>query len=621
MAIIIKPEDIYDISEHKILVNNNVEGVTVQEKIIELEGTNLTTESVSASSLFEDATGNCLGAGGRTYSYAGRIEASYSTGTINVPKSIAFDKTKVSYSISCSAKGSSDNMATVHDINVYSSIFATSQNEIVGDISKFDGTAYESIQTGLWGDNGKIILQVKTGAYASSFKIFYEDKSSFTITEPANEDYYVISYKLLTKLSLVAATYTVVFREEQLPPSAKGQIFVGSTITFNLPVNSAKISDEQSAYAVGDLTSGATISLDTNSLFQKDTKIGSDTIAEIDGQTIISDWKNGKESLNLEVMVGEYYDENGDLAISTEDNNFPMTFNINDIVVPYITTPVEHTSGGESTWEFEDKPISVLPNGLGKRFKVVGIDIVNDGSVTQRLKLSQGIDVFRVLAASGATITRTNSPAGGSIGIITTSDVLYEGDSLSIAYTGDIRYWSISMGGDIVVSGSDVSLISESLIVNGDIQVSITLKEWHWVDYGSENSYQSKTFTEQSASSWNYSTAGIYIGLIPSDNKIWHFRITYARKAMGDEATSQWYTMSWDEDFNYDYTSGKGVAFGIGWQEYPEIYLGEPTGKNGIAINVTGNDSLSFQNTGYNVGGYANYIKQVDYWVSQYEYS
>ena len=87
-------------------------------------------------------------------------------------------------------------------------------------------------------------------------------------------------------------------------------------------------------------------------------------------------YKTGKECMTLKVSVSDYYNEEGDLAISADGNGAPMCFNLNDEVI------VMTKDGGE------DKPLSVSDGGANK-FAVIKRKLIYDGSVLQELSLQR----------------------------------------------------------------------------------------------------------------------------------------------------------------------------------------------------------------------------------------
>jgi hypothetical protein len=94
---------------------------------------------------------------------------------------------------------------------------------------------------------------------------------------------------------------------------------------------------------------------------------------------LVDEYSNGKESATLLCAVGEYYDfDTNALVISTKRNGMPMVFNHYDEVIPM----VYGTDG-------RDRPMSRYPNGGAKVFKVLGVEMMYNGAVWQKLYLQE----------------------------------------------------------------------------------------------------------------------------------------------------------------------------------------------------------------------------------------
>lgn len=101
------------------------------------------------------------------------------------------------------------------------------------------------------------------------------------------------------------------------------------------------------------------------------------SLADYAPRRIYSIWKNGKETATIRVSVNDYYDTDGNLALSIIDKNLPMLFKKGDIVIPYVATP----NG--------DRPMSSNPDGTPKEFLVTGVTLISDGAVWQELQLQE----------------------------------------------------------------------------------------------------------------------------------------------------------------------------------------------------------------------------------------
>ena len=120
------------------------------------------------------------------------------------------------------------------------------------------------------------------------------------------------------------------------------------------------------------------LSIDSNELLQVDTTIDNKKLSQYIYEQITGEWGKGKETATLKCSIGEYYDESGNLAISTKNNDLPMTFNIRDLVIPYIPT----ARGGT-------EPMSIRQDGKAKIFQVTQVRPYFDGACWQEIMLQE----------------------------------------------------------------------------------------------------------------------------------------------------------------------------------------------------------------------------------------
>lgn len=95
-------------------------------------------------------------------------------------------------------------------------------------------------------------------------------------------------------------------------------------------------------------------------------------------ENVLNQYAKGKETATLLCDISDYYDESGNLVISTKNNSLPMTFKIGDIVIPYV-----YGADGQ------DYPMSKYQNGQPKQFRVCGAKKIYDGAVWQELTLQE----------------------------------------------------------------------------------------------------------------------------------------------------------------------------------------------------------------------------------------
>ena len=129
-----------------------------------------------------------------------------------------------------------------------------------------------------------------------------------------------------------------------------------------------------------DISYGARpkISIDSNELLQTTTTINNKKLSQFIYEKITEEWKEGKELATLKCSIGEYYNEDGTLAISTKQNNLPMLFDIGDLVIPYIAV-----ANGKT------EPLSIKLDGTPKVFKVTQIRPYFDGAFWQEITLQE----------------------------------------------------------------------------------------------------------------------------------------------------------------------------------------------------------------------------------------
>lgn len=120
------------------------------------------------------------------------------------------------------------------------------------------------------------------------------------------------------------------------------------------------------------------ISIENNELLQTTTTIDGKKLSQYNYEQITDEWGEGKELATIKCSIGEYYDENGNLAISTQNNDLPMLFNIGDLVIPYIAV-----ANGQT------EPLSLKLDGTPKVFKVTQIRPYFDGAFWQELTLQE----------------------------------------------------------------------------------------------------------------------------------------------------------------------------------------------------------------------------------------
>lgn len=218
------------------------------------------------------------------------------------------------------------------------------------------------------------------------------------------------------------------------------------TITFFLEAEYINIETNSIRYGNSPF-----FAVESNELLQTTTTIDNKKLSQYIYEQITNEWSKGKETATLKCSIGEYYDESGNLVISTKNNDLPMTFNIRDLVIPYI--PIAR--GGT-------EPMSIRTDGKAKIFQVTQVRPYFDGACWQEIMLQEANEtqseslpfiVNRAPVLTGfpfpyyvesVTVTSVSSANGG----VTVSDV-------EVTMSSDHKDISVDVGGS---SSSEVTI-------------------------------------------------------------------------------------------------------------------------------------------------------------------
>ena len=154
----------------------------------------------------------------------------------------------------------------------------------------------------------------------------------------------------------------------------------GAKATLYGDTNSLELEDENILVGETDseafVVSGSELTQDTNFFEYNGSK--TENILSKRYNNTLKQYNNGKETYVILCDFNEYYDENGQLAISTKEIERYMGFNIDDIVIPFV-------QGADG----KDRYLSMNKDGTPKRFNVREIDTIYDGAVWQKLYLQE----------------------------------------------------------------------------------------------------------------------------------------------------------------------------------------------------------------------------------------
>lgn len=261
------------------------------------------------------------------------------------------------------------------------------------DFSKFDenNISYSTTQSKIATFNKIDLLNSWTydGYYAGDVTVDLDLQDKTNISNPnivtlnEKDDTYDISAKILCgyKSIFVGAgehydstnmsgtiDKTFLGTQKEIIPEKIDIIINGNTIGIDLQEQVVKI------YSENNENTKNVFSIDNNELIQNSSysQTGENAIVKNYGKTL-DEYAKGKETATLLCSISEYYNEQGELAISTKDQSLPMQFEIGNEVVPMIM----NNKG-------EDVPMS-----KDKVFQVVGNEVYYDGAVWQKITLLQ----------------------------------------------------------------------------------------------------------------------------------------------------------------------------------------------------------------------------------------
>lgn len=397
MAIKIPSSKIYD-NQHT-LYKNFISEVTAQEKELELEKrfdepvltVNETFEDDSRFSFVKEASDYATNDLGTHFMYIESALSSFIDGP-NAHKAVSPDGLKIITKIDETA--GTENIESVYVLKErkyswlkddgqpdYESNHPQTANNVPPLESSLTGwNKYEENVTQL--DSIPDVVFADTGYIDDAVRI------------PRVEYSYGESYIIVDRISeSVGSFYTTVIRKAKtesvtgygyIADSGNHEWFSLNYSTIELQTLNYSVYGNQSVYSVkgGTRTFGDGTDyyeMPSNELFQMTTKFSGVPITEVNANSLVKDFRNGKETYELLCSVKEYYNEDGTLAISTKGQvgeKTKMLFDIGDEVIPY-----KPTAAG-------DKPISYKKDGkTPKTFIVVGVTPIFDGAVWQRLNL------------------------------------------------------------------------------------------------------------------------------------------------------------------------------------------------------------------------------------------
>ena len=521
MDIIIRDGDIINVGEQDILKNNKIKKVIVQEKILKPDILSLPYYKETNNS-FETA----VVMSGRNY--GPRIDAWYSTGSITIPSSeisIDFTEANIDWVLYGRSVGASQDVSIDPLSIVQASGYGdTSQPYFDQSDVRFLGQYQNFSQTNKWGTNGKI-------TYSSGLdSISYQDASWISVTKN-NDNSHTINYKILTKIQMIYVNPSVI---SPLDPY-QGKNFITRDIVINIKLNTVKVENEDEPISVEENGIGDTVSLETNALITKKTTISGNMIAQANAEKVLQRWDNGRESVSLDVIVGDYYDDNGNMVISQNTQGLPMLFNIGDVVVPYVKKASIEIRDGNEYVLIDEKPLSEANDGRAKRFIVYETEYFDDGVPMQRIKLIENSLMksltINIDEKTEIALIRITSPqAGAPVGEIDLdTGVIYLGDVIKINYSRKQQYsrgyyTQASLNGVSINSGAQFTVDGNWEIVAESSELTPYILTLSATDTNALQVWVASRTVRLYSGDTIYDTEILYC-LVPSDEYIKNVRI------------------------------------------------------------------------------------------------
>ena len=415
------------------------------------------------------------------YDVSARLEMIISAGEIVIPKedvAVDFTREDITWDISVKCIGDDKNFVPLELRNISMSEYADTSKNIL-DMSLYAGPISTATQSGRWGDSGSL----KVGPFD---KIDLSGIKSVTKDDVTGD--HIIKYSILTTIAYCQ-------RETVGGNLGWGFIVSGDKIKFNIGIKSISIKDSDTQVTVGDVSKGQPTKLESNTLIQPHTTINSHSIATNNANKVLDDWQEGKESVEIDVMQGEYYDAAGKKVLSTSDTNYPMFFEVGQMVIPFVSESEEFYDGEKTYIKIKEVPLSKYDDGVAKRFNIYDISQTNDGIGFQRLKLLES-SLRKKLTVTKEdneklVLDRRSSPlANAELGILQDdTQVIYLDDLIMISGSGPIgtyqiiylnnmflenRAYKVDSNWDITIKS--VTVNSYNLTINSDTPQFLSVK-------------------------------------------------------------------------------------------------------------------------------------------------
>lgn len=305
-----------------------------------------------------------------SYVYYLNTSAIYSKGIITVPKNIKNNKivslNDLNNSFSLSGKAFSQSMSAKHK--------SYDEAELLNYNNVFDKKWYSdtlSISSGI------ITFPEFPIKYANgNLSGVKENKSYVKILSETETEYEIEFYILYNYAIEKLSSNDWVGLKEQGEMSGTLEKFVVENISFNFKGDRIVLELEDVKKKIGKENGKSPTSFQSNELIQttNHTEGNSSDLTEKSYNNTLKQYSYGKETITLTCSIGEYKDENGNIVISEKNKDLPMVIKEGDIILPKV-----FSSNGY------DVPISKYKDGTEKKFEVLKVEYIYDGSVMQKI--------------------------------------------------------------------------------------------------------------------------------------------------------------------------------------------------------------------------------------------
>lgn len=229
------------------------------------------------------------------------------------------------------------------------------------------------------------IADVEENISATSKATLYDtsnlSRATASIVKIDDKEYYSLSLIINTGVTVTklgrAVILDAIADKGQITLSGEYERYIASDVQITVLGNTLdiKLENGTATYTYGK--ANKPYSTHRNELVQQGAKTLNKELSQSISDEIHQQYSLGKEKATITCAIGDYFDEDGLLIISTK-NEDRMYFENGDIVVP-----MRYNVGGA------DEPLSKHTDGSAKKFAVVGNRIYYDGAVWQELYLQE----------------------------------------------------------------------------------------------------------------------------------------------------------------------------------------------------------------------------------------